>query len=191
MPIDYSNACIYKISCLDDSVDKLYIGSTVNLYKRQLCHKSHCYNENSNHYNYDVYKCIRNNGGWNNWTFTIIKQVQVNNKRELEAIECKYVIDYGDKCLNHRRPYRTRGEYYEENKEHLLQYKKQWWQKNKKHNAEKKKQYRINNLERLNKYYSQEVICECGDKSIVSNIARHKKTKKHFKRMKQLINKSI
>ena len=70
MPIDYSNACIYKICCKDLSVKDVYVGSTTNFVQRcqrRRDHKAVCNNEKGRDYNYYVYQFIRENGGWDNW----------------------------------------------------------------------------------------------------------------------------
>jgi hypothetical protein len=39
--IDYSKACIYKISCLDAEIEDIYVGSTTNLVKRRNDTRTH------------------------------------------------------------------------------------------------------------------------------------------------------
>ena len=84
LPIDYSNAVIYKISCRDKSITEIYIGSTTNFTKRKHEHKSICNNINTKDYNNQKYIFIRENGGWNNWEMIEIEKVQCHSKRDLE-----------------------------------------------------------------------------------------------------------
>jgi len=75
-PIDYSKCCIYKIEHVND--DKLiYIGNTTNFKQRKSAHKTCCNNENTNQYNYKVYKTIRENGGWKMFKMIEIEKVSM------------------------------------------------------------------------------------------------------------------
>ena len=56
LPIDYSNAVIYKLSCKDKSITEIYIGSTTNFTKRKYEHKKICNNPNNQKYNNQKYK---------------------------------------------------------------------------------------------------------------------------------------
>ena len=66
---------IYKISCLDEDITFIYIGSTINYTRRKSGHKSKCNNENNKEYNYKLYQTIRNNGGWINWIMAPIEKL--------------------------------------------------------------------------------------------------------------------
>jgi len=70
--IDYSNTIFYKIYCKDPSVKELYIGHTTNFVQRKHAHKQGCINTKHANYNCKVYKIIRDNMGWDNWTMEII-----------------------------------------------------------------------------------------------------------------------
>lgn len=63
--------CVYRIECLDKNIKEFYIGSTKDIHKRNILHKSSCHNSNSRKYNYKVYKFIRENGGWENWQIVV------------------------------------------------------------------------------------------------------------------------
>tara|TARA_R110000772_G_scaffold783_2_gene2689 strand:+ start:110 stop:568 length:459 start_codon:yes stop_codon:yes gene_type:complete len=71
---------IYKFVCRDKSVKEFYIGSTKNLQRRILNHKTSCHNINSKEYNYKVYQFIRDNGGWENWQIVVIRKLPNTNK---------------------------------------------------------------------------------------------------------------
>lgn len=94
LPIDYSNAIIYKLSCKDKNITELYIGSTTNFTNRKNQHKTACNNSSGKNYNQIKYKFIRENGGWENWEMIEIEKIQCNSKRELEKkeeeIRCKF-----------------------------------------------------------------------------------------------------
>lgn len=70
--IDYSNTIFYKIFCKDLSVKELYIGHTTNFVQRKHSHKQGCINPKSANYKCKLYKVIRDNMGWDNWTMEII-----------------------------------------------------------------------------------------------------------------------
>jgi hypothetical protein len=70
--IDYSNTIFYKIYCKDLSIKELYIGHTTNFVQRKHSHKQGCINPKSANYKCKLYKIIRDNMGWDNWTMEII-----------------------------------------------------------------------------------------------------------------------
>jgi len=70
--MDYSNTVFYKIYCNDPSIKEIYIGHTTNFVQRKYAHKQGCINIKSTNYNCKVYKIIRDNMGWDNWTMEII-----------------------------------------------------------------------------------------------------------------------
>ena len=68
---DYSKTMIYKIACKDATIMDFYIGHSTDVHQREISHKQ---STNPNHCksHYKLYKCIRENGGWENWTMTIL-----------------------------------------------------------------------------------------------------------------------
>jgi len=78
---------IYKIYCKNPEIKDCYIGSTCNFKNRVSNHKS-AYNTENN----KLYECIRNNGGWDNWEFTIINEYRISmTTNELLKKEKKYI----------------------------------------------------------------------------------------------------
>ena len=168
--VDYSNTIIYKICCKDVSINDIYVGHTTNFTQRKQGHKMCCCNENSNNYNLYVYKFIRENGGWDNWSMIQIEECNCNNKREAEMRE-RYWIETLKSVLNCNNPFTSKEEkekqkqdwyeenkeqilqkakgHYEENKEEKLEYQKQYANENSEHIAEKQKEYREQNKEKL------------------------------------------
>jgi hypothetical protein len=55
----------------------------------------------------------------------LIEYVSCRDKKELNRIEAKYIKELCAK-LNQTIPGRTGKEYYEDNKEHIAEYKKKW-----------------------------------------------------------------
>ena len=137
---------IYKF----DINSMIYIGSTWNFNKRKVLHKHDCYNENSNGYNMEIYKYIReNNIDWNDITIEDIYNKELDEKDNLlkRQTEQKYIDQYDSKNngLNTRYAYInedwSQKEYdrirYINNRDKILAQKRIYDNKNK----EKKKEY--------------------------------------------------
>ena len=160
MPIDYSNALIYKIICNDVNIKDCYVGSTIDFTKRKYNHKSNCNNENSKLYHYKSYNCIRENGGWDNWTMVLVEKYPCENFQELLKRE-KHWIETLNANLNTLTNY-GRGQ------EDIKLYNKQ-----------RLREYYLANIEQLKTKLCAKCICECGSKYIHCHKARHERTLKH------------
>ena len=105
--IDYQKSLIYKIVCNDTKIKNIYIGSTTNFKQRKSAHKISCNSVNCRY----VYKVIRDNGGWNNWSMILIDYTPCNTKLELLKIEREYIEkEDSDLLLNKLIPTRTKLE---------------------------------------------------------------------------------
>ena len=135
-PIDCSNMIIYKIQH-NDKPELLYIGSTTNFKMRKSKHKAACNKETSKGYNLLVYKMIRNNGGWDNFTMIQIKEFPCNNRRESEAEEYKLMHELKASMNVCRYTGEQKQLYYENNKERIKEYR----ETNKEHIIEKSRDY--------------------------------------------------
>ena len=122
---------IYKISCKDLNIKECYFGSTKNFIKRKCNHKYDCINKNSKQYNYLLYKIIRNNGGWQNWTIKVIEKIDSINKEIIRKCERKYIEENRDIAINKEIPGRTIIEWYQDNKEKKIKKSKLYYQDNK------------------------------------------------------------
>lgn len=142
--MDYSNACIYKIVCKDTSITDCYVGSTIDFTKRTKQHKYYCTNKNNKIYNYKVYQFIRENGGWDNFDIVLVEKVKVNDSYQLKKQERKY-IEQLNATLNINIPTRTQKEWYEVNKDRILEKKKDYHEVNK----DKLKEYYENNKDKI------------------------------------------
>ena len=83
-PIDYKKSIIYTIICnTDDSL--IYVGSTTDFRRRKNDHKtkSISINQDNRRTNTFLYKMIRDNGGWDNFTITPNKEFPCENKIQL------------------------------------------------------------------------------------------------------------
>jgi hypothetical protein len=87
---------IYKIQCKDKSIRQTYIGSTGQFKLRIQSHISNTYNNKSNTYNYNLYKFIRENGGWENWdVFKIfIDNESKLTRKQLFQLENYFIIKH-------------------------------------------------------------------------------------------------
>ena len=187
------NGIVYKLKCLDKSIEDFYIGSSVDIKKRIASHKSDCNNSNSKKYNFKVYKFIRNNGGWDNWEFEILLEVSVISKEELRIkYERPYQLDLKPD-LNVRVEGRTIDEWYEDNKKEKLKKKKEFYEDNKEEKKEyyedhkeeileKRKEKYKNNKEEILEKAKEKILCdECGIYYTKSNKSQHLNSKKHIK----------
>ena len=126
----YLPAFVYKITCNDPEIRESYIGSTYNFRSRLNAHKTSCENPKSSKYNYKLYKFIRNNGGWGNFTMKVLYGIEVFDKMELLELE-KKTINIIKPSLNCQVPLRTRSEYYQDNKQKILDDVRSYREKNK------------------------------------------------------------
>ena len=85
--IDYQKVIIYKLVCNDLTIKDLYVGHTTDFTNRKRTHKSHCLNPNDSKHNYKVYKIIRENGDWNNWSMIEIEKYPCNDENEARSRE--------------------------------------------------------------------------------------------------------
>jgi len=191
---DYSKAIIYTIR----SKDSIYVGSTINFISRKNQHKACIYNENSPKYNHKLYKIIRENDG--EWSMRPYRAFPCNSKMELtieeERIRCElnanlnmrscgsgltekeYLIKYREN--NKEKISEIGRQYREENKDKIKENKKQYYQENKEKISEQLKQYREENKEKISEQKKEKITCECGSICRKSDLARHKRSKKHL-----------
>jgi hypothetical protein len=87
--IDYSNTIIYKIYCNDETVKDVYVGHTTNFIKRKYCHKTACSNLKNT---VKIYKVIRENGGWDNWSMIEIARYNCKDATEARIKEYEHYI---------------------------------------------------------------------------------------------------
>lgn len=193
------NGTIYKIFCLDSKIDCCYIGSTKNINRRMREHKMNVTNEKKREYKYPVYETIRQNGGWDNWKYIILANVNVKSYHQLRNFE-KIYIKNTKNTLNTLIPARTRKEHYQDERSKILAYKRSYHQNNRveicrkrrekyKKNIEKNRIKGLNfyhlNKDKINAKRRQKRIWMDGSKtSISSNIFNHLKSKSHKESMR-------
>lgn len=169
---NYSKTMIYKIICNDPEVTDVYVGHTTDFRLRRNKHKSICNNNKSKHHNLLIYKIIRNNGGWENWSMVVVEQFPCYDIYEAIAREGYWYKELNG-TMNACVPSRTKKDsikaYHQTNKEQIAEQRKQYRQINKEQIAEKKK---------------EQMECECGVCFRKDSKTRHQKSKKHLDYLK-------
>jgi hypothetical protein len=164
-PKDFSKTLLYKLVCNDLNITECYVGHTTHFVKRRAEHKSNCNNQNRRHYNYKVYKLIRENGGFDNWTMVQIEEYPCNNGNEAGARE-RYWYEKLNSTMNTHVPNRSQAEY-----------RTQYYQDNREDRLLKRHEYYKENEAEL----KQKFKCECGGKYTKASRTIHCKTKLHQK----------
>ena len=171
--IDYSKTIIYKITCKDDNIGHIYIGSTSkSLQERYIKHK----------YDYGkkisrkIYETIRNNGGWDNWQIIEIEKYPCESKKQAFERE-SYHYKQLNADMNSRDPSRHWKQYKIDNRELLCIKAKTYYQEN----LDKVKEYK----RKIAHITSEKHICECGGKYTTINKNCHLNTKKHLSFVKK------
>ena len=140
---DYSKTVIYKIVCNDLNVTDKYVGSTTDFRKRKCVHKTICNNENNKSYNFKVYKMIRENGGWSNWSMLEIEKFECADGNEARARERYWYEELGAK-MNTHVPNRSDEEYREKHADKIKQYRID--------HADDAKKYRAEHADKIKQY---------------------------------------
>jgi hypothetical protein len=159
---------MYRIYSLTN--DKVYVGSTIDFYKRRIQHKFNCYNEKGKYLNNKLYRTIRQYDGWEFFIMEIIEILDCKTNKERFQREQELMIIYNSN-LNTNKAYLT--------EEQKKQYTKQY-----------KKQYKIDNKDKINIYRNRKFDCCCGGKFLFKHKSRHNKTNIHrqYELEKQTIN---
>ena len=193
-PINYDNTCFYKIVCKNLDIHDIYVGHTTDFTTRKLRHKNNCKNPNNKNYNQNVYRFIRDNGGWDNFDMILIERTKCEDILDAKRKERKYIEDM-DATLNSNLPSRTQKEWTADNIDKIVEYKHNWHIENRERVNQNHKEDYINQreviIEKAKKYYKENidkckewksgiVKCECGFTYTNSNKARHFKSKKHL-----------
>jgi len=174
--MDYSKTIMYKIVCNDLNVKECYVGHTTDMTKRKHAHKCRCNSEKDKGHNLKIYKIIRENGGWENWTMLLVEKFACKDKHEACKRE-REIFEEIDAKMNTFRPYRT----HEEHKEQLKQNSKEYYQEHKEERKDKaRKYYHEHYQERkaeIAEKRKEKIECEyCAKLRRKYNMSRHHKT---------------
>jgi hypothetical protein len=154
MKVDYNKGKVYLIEpIVEHDESEIYIGSTTEDYlsKRFYNHKStyKCWLKNGKTGKVSVYNLF-NKYGVDNCKIILLENVYANTKDELLSRESFYIRKL--KCINKVIPDRSSKEYYETNKDTLLNYNKKYYKTNKDEISNKQKEYYETNKDTLLNY---------------------------------------
>ena len=122
---DYSKSKLYTIRCRTDET-LIYVGATIqSLCERKASHKKDSKDEKKR--KRLLYSKI--NGDWTDWYFEPLCDFPCNNKEELSKKEGELIRQMG--TLNGRIAGRTRKEHYQDNRQQILNKKKEVYKKTK------------------------------------------------------------
>ena len=188
MPRDYRKTAIYKLVCKDVSIKDCYVGHTTEFIQRKSKHKNKCNTKSGKNYNLKVYKFIRDNGGWENWSMIEVEKYPCNDEREASAREF-YWYDLLDATLNSCIPNRSKQEYrvdYRENNIEKLTTQTlcpcggsfNYSHKTRHEQTTRHTDY-LSNKTQVKHTRDEQIICQCGGRYKYSDKSRHFRTLLH------------
>ncbi len=171
---NYQNGIQYKIVCKDPAITDCYNGSCCSLKDRKKTHKNQSLNPNCKEYNLKVYRFIRENGGWDNWTFIQLEIFPCNSKQELVKREreifdvLKPTLNTNSPTLDIEKQKKRKAKYYDERKDELVA---------------KQKKYDDDHRDEIASKNNQKIMCVCGCEMNNSSLRTHMKSAKHLSAM--------
>ena len=166
----------YTITCKDEDISDFYIGSTRNWNKREYKHKSKCKIGSD----VKVYRYINEYGGWDNWIMSEICFQENLTSLEARIMEDILMEELGS-TLNNNAAFLS----LENSKLYRHEYLKDYRKNNKEVIAKYNKDYYEKHKDKLNKKVRKKITCECGITTAKCDIAKHRKTTKHNKRLNE------
>ena len=158
---DYKQGQIYRL--WSPHTDKFYIGSTCNMLAKRLCgHKT-----NYNQYLNGTHNFVSSNElfklGFDDVKIELIELCPCNSKAELDKREGELIRIHKDNIVNHYISGRTKPEYYQDNRDEILEKKIEYHRVNRDEILEKMKirntKYRNENRNEFNtknrEYYAK------------------------------------
>jgi hypothetical protein len=186
LPIDYAKTVIYKIVCNNLNITECYVGHTTDFVRRKQGHKNRCINEKGKKYNLKLYRIIRDNGCWDNYSMVEIEKYPCNDANEACAKEREW-YEKLNSSLNTIFPQRSVEERYIANKDELAIKHKKYRIDNKDEIAIKKNIYAVENREKIavhkKQYYdnNRAVILENVNKYMKENVNIMKERSKIYR----------
>ena len=110
----------------------------------------------------------------------------VRNEREKYYITNFPCVNKCAPIVNKEDKLQRKKDYYEKTKEHHSIQSKEYREKNREFVLERKRDYYAKNKEKINIVQAEKITCECGSIVRKSDIAKHKKSKKHLHRSQSL-----
>ena len=177
--IDYSKTVMYKIVCNDLNVKDVYVGHTTDFTKRKAKHKYDCVNSNSKSYNYKIFKIMRKNESWNNWSMIEVEKYPCNDKNEARLRE-RYWYELLNANMNSQAPTFDIENKKEYMKKYVEAHKNEIKEYMKNYNAE----YSKANYQAHKERNSEKKTCDvCG--KLYINKTNHNKTRFHNNAIKK------
>ena len=103
---DYSNSTYYIIRCKNKEITDTYVGLTTDFTNRKSVHKHDCNDETKN--KNKLYKCINENGGWDNWEMIKLEKYSCSNLIEARLREHHWITEMKS-TLNSNKPIMIKG----------------------------------------------------------------------------------
>lgn len=177
---NYINGKIYTLR--SPQTNKYYIGSTTQpLHKRLYGHRKDyeqfLKNKKNNITSFYIVK-------FEDCYIELLEQFPCENNEQLRKREGELIRQHKDNVVNKRIETRTQKEYYNDNKDKIIDLSKQHYKDNQEAKLNYAKEYHLHNRETILQKHKENVLCECGSKLQHSDLARHLKTEKHNERMK-------
>ena len=181
----YKRGQIYTIRCKYDD-DMIYVGSSINTLAKRMGQHRRTSVKNAT----SLYRVVQ--GDWDNWYIELYENYSCNNKQELVKREGEVIREIGtiNKCIAGR----TNKEYYQDNRDQIIENVKQYYHDNREKKLEEMKEYRENNKEKINEkkkeHYQDnrgeilEIMLEkincniCGCETSKCHLKRHQRSKK-------------
>jgi len=141
---DYQLGKIYKLTSPSNNL--VYYGSTAqkHLSTRIAGHirdyNSYLNNKGDYISSFEILKC-------EDYKYELIEEYPCNNKPQLKTRERWYIQN--NECVNKYIPGRTAAEYYQDNKERILELHKEYREANIEYFKEQQKEYRTNNKDKI------------------------------------------
>jgi hypothetical protein len=146
----YKNGKIYTIRYKNDD-SLIYVGSTVApLYKRWSQHKSD--SKNPEKETIQLYSKM-NETDINDWYIELYEDCPCERREQVTQREGQVIREIA--TLNKIISGRTDKEYYDDNKDKIIEGKKEYYQKNKDKIIEQKKEYRETNKDKMKEYLKE------------------------------------
>ena len=181
--VNYNNGKIYKIE--DVGGNMCYIGSTTKdfLSKRMVDHRSSYTSWKSKKSNkvmvYDIFEAY----GVANCRIVLIELYPCLSKDELGRREAHYIRSL--ECVNRNIPCRTIQEYQLENINDIKLWKKQYYEDNKDTLLDQYSEYYKANKDAIITKMMEKINCKCGGTYTFCHKNRHFKTEKHLANVKE------
>lgn len=144
--MDYNNGKIYAIR--SNQTELFYIGSTCsNLSKRFYEHKAHykCYLEGKGLF-YSSYDILKFDDAY----IELLEEYPCENREQLNKREGEFIRD--NNCSNKRVSGRTLKEYYDDNRDKMIEYSKEYYENNKDRVLKQQRKYQEQNKDKIEEY---------------------------------------